>query len=359
MNKELLKQLYAIHSPSGNEKKMRKFVKKYAYKCGIEKLFQDEYGNIFITKGVSDTYPCVAAHLDQVQDDHSKDFVCIEGHGVIFGYSAKSHQQQGLGADDKNGILICLECLKRFDVIKVAFFVGEETGCKGSSQCDLSFFKDCRFIIEPDRRGSSDLITSMFCGDVCSGDFIDAINADKFGYSETQGSITDVGELVKRGVGISCLNLSCGYYEAHTDTEFTVIEELENCLSFVCEIIEKCVDVYPFVYTPKTYASSYSSWGSYGKSYKSDYYSWYDDYDYYDKMDMEDRAYEAFETALRWHPTWSYEEASIYLSVKEINSLGEKRLREIFDEVKMYSEPYDGDYWDDDTDDWKETSKVS
>ena len=322
MNKELLKKLYAIHSPSGGEKKMRKFLKRQARQCGATSIVQDTSGNLFITKGQADTYPCLASHIDQVQHTHSRDFVCIDSEGVIFGYSPKCHEQQGLGADDKNGILICLECLAKYDAIKVAFFVGEEVGCTGSSACDLAFFSDCRFIIEPDRRGSSDLITSMFCGYVCSEEFITAIGAKKFGYKEEEGSITDVGTLTERGVGISCLNLSCGYYEAHTDREFTVLSELENCLLFVQHIIENCTDVYPYEYQPR----SYSYYGhSYGRSY-----GW-------TNWDAEDEVYDMFDNILRWNPETEFDDAVTWLDTDIATRISEWRLREIFDEVKLWS----------------------
>lgn len=332
MNKELLKKLYCLHSPSGGEKKMRRFIKRYIRKnCGVCKVEQDSAGNVFVTKGVADTYPCLASHIDQVQDAHSRDFVCIDAEGVIFGYSPKCHEQQGLGADDKNGILICLECLAKYDAIKVAFFVGEETGCKGSSACDLAFFSDCRFIIEPDRRGSSDLITSMFCGDVCSEDFIKAIGAEHFGYKEEQGSITDVGTLTERGVGISCLNLSCGYYEAHTDHEFTVLSELENCLNFVCHIIETCTDVYPFEYKPRySYGSYYGSYYGGGRSYGRSY-GWSD-------MAFEDEAYDVFSDTAKWYPEMTFEEACDFLDFGVLSSVSHERLREIFDDCKSLAE---------------------
>lgn len=260
MNKELLFQLYAVHSPSGSEKKMRRFIKRYiSLYCGACKVEQDKSGNILVTKGVSDTYPCLASHIDQVQRNHSKDFRVFEHDDLVFAYSARSMAMQGLGADDKNGIFICLECLRKYEVLKVSFFVGEEVGCVGSRDVDLEFFKDCRFIVQPDRRGGSDLITSMYCGEVCSQEFIRAIGADKFGYREEEGSITDVGELVERGVGISCLNLSCGYYEAHTDREVTKLSELDNCLHFVEHIVETCTDVYPFTASPLSF---------YGRGYR-------------------------------------------------------------------------------------------
>lgn len=273
MKKELLFTLYEMHSPSGREKKMRRLLRKVANECGATSVETDEYGNLLIIKGESDTYPCLAAHIDQVQDKHSKDFRIVEIGEDVIGWSPKCHSQQGLGADDKNGVFVCLELLRKFDVMKVAFFVGEEVGCKGSSKVDLGFFKDCRFIIEPDRRGSSDLITSMYCGSVCSDEFEKAIGYERFGYKPCVGSVTDVGELTERGVGISCLNLSCGYYNAHTDEEITVLSELENCLNFVEHIVETCTDVYPFVNRYLDYYSGYYGRGgySYGNYWHEDY----------------------------------------------------------------------------------------
>lgn len=310
MNTSLLFKLYAIHSPSGNEKKMRRFLKRQVSECGAT-YTQDVHGNLFITKGTSDTYPCLAAHMDQVQRNHSKDFRVISGSGVCFGYSPKSHEQQGLGADDKNGIFVCLECLKKYDVLKVAFFVGEEAGCIGSSAADLEFFRDCRFIIQPDRKGAHDLITSMFCGEVCSEKFIADIEAERFGYRPAEGSVTDVGELVSRDVGISCLNLSCGYYEAHTDHEFTVLSELDNCLQFVCDIIENVTDTYPFEYVPL-------SWGT-KKSGRYSYYNRYEideayDYDYDEMYDILSRCPDiTFEEVMERYcmSFWSYSDSHL------------------------------------------------
>lgn len=288
MNKELLFSLYSIHSESGKERKMREFLELQAWERGAWYVDTDRHGNLLITKGDANTFPCVAAHMDQVQHRHPKDFMCMEVGGDVLGYSPKLHEQMGLGADDKNGIYICLECLERFDAIKVAFFVGEETGCTGSSVVDLGFFKDCRFIIEPDRRGGSDLITSMYCGQVCSDEFIDAIGFKDYGYEEDTGTVTDVGALVERGVGISCLNLSCGYYGAHTDHETTCLAELGNCLDFVTHIVETCTDVYPHKYEGH-YGYRYGGYSSYCKTKDWDFYG---GYGYYDKMSKKEDATE-------------------------------------------------------------------
>jgi hypothetical protein len=271
---ELLKALYEIHSPSGSEKKLKRFIKRWVAN-NIEGVVctWDNAGNVYFTKGESETYPVVVAHLDQVQKKHSKDFKAIIAEDIIFGYSPSEKEYQGLGADDKNGLWIALKCLETFDVIKVAFFVGEEIGCVGSSKCDMNFFADARFVVEPDRRGGNDLITEISCMDIASEAFLNSFDYASFGYKKTSGLMTDVLELTERGVGVSCINMSCGYYNPHTDEEFTVISDLLNALDLVEHIITTCTDVYP-------HEATYSYGGKYGKYYGYGYGSIYDDEDY-------------------------------------------------------------------------------
>ena len=374
MNKDLLFQLYAIHSPSGCEKKMRRFIRKQALACGATSVETDKYGNLLIVKGESKTYPCLAAHMDQVQDAHSKDFRVVKIDGDVIGWSPKCHEQQGLGADDKNGIFICLELLRRFDVMKVAFFVGEEVGCKGSSQVDLKFFKDCRYIIEPDRRGGNDLITSMYCGDVCSEKFIKDIGYKDYGYKQDHGTVTDVGELVERGVGISCLNLSCGYYHAHSDEEITVLPELENCLEFVAHIVETCKEVYPFEGGYGDYGYGCGRYGRYyyggygwygGKSYDSarekpaakvitPSAAEYDDGMYYYDGGYYDEDMNTMEEYLKIQPDLTFDQVKTYY-IADFHAYAffeedecESMLSDIYHEVREYFSP---EFWDDGSDD--------
>ena len=261
---ELLKKMYEIHSMSGREKKLKRFVRKWiSANIPDAKMSNDNLGNIYVVKGVSETYPCLVAHLDQVQNSHSRDFKALEVDDIIIGYSQKSRAQQGLGADDKNGVWVALKCLLKYDNIKIALFVSEEVGCVGSNAADMSFFNDARFVIQCDRRGANDLITVAGWTKLCSKDFVDAINPSIYGYKEETGMLTDVLTLKERGLPVSCINISCGYYEPHTSYEFTCISDLMNCLAFVENIIETCTDVYPHEYS---------------------LYSYYDDYDDYDHL---------------------------------------------------------------------------
>jgi len=267
---KLLKRLYSIHSKSGKEQKMIKFLLWWIKTNipGAKVELDKKIGNIYITKGVSDTYPCVVAHIDQVQDVHSRDFKAIETQDIIFGWSPKKREFQGCGADDKNGVWVALKLLQKYNCMKVAFFVGEEIGCIGSSKADMDFFTDCRFVLECDRRGCNDLVTSICATELCSTEFIAATDFEQFGYHLEDGAMTDVLSLKENGLSVSCVNMSCGYYNPHTSHEFTVKKDLLNCLAFVEHIIENATGVYPHQY-------EYAGYGYSG--FDEFYYSWYDD----------------------------------------------------------------------------------
>lgn len=269
---QLLKTLYEIHSPSKREKRMRKFLRWWILNnIKGATVTTDANGNLLVTKGNATEYPCIVAHMDQVQDIHSKDFRAIETKDYILGFSLKNKQQEGLGADDKNGIWVALKCLQKYDAIKCAFFVCEEIGCVGSSAVDLSFFSDCRFVLQCDRRNGNDLITSVW-GDLCSKEFLDDIDYEKYGYKPTHGLITDVATLKERGLAVSALNISCGYYQPHTDQEFTIKSELKNCLNFVCHIIEKCQKKYPHI--DNSYGCFGLDWKNYDPNYEKEDEYW-------------------------------------------------------------------------------------
>lgn len=294
LNFELLKSLYKVFSPSMNEKKMRRFIKRHVNNniSGVT-IVQDVAGNLLITKGESDSYPCICAHMDQVQRLHPKDFTCVENDDVIFGYSPKERKQCGLGADDKNGLFIALECLASYDVIKCAFFVGEEIGCKGSGAVDVSFFDDCRYCIQVDRRGNSDMVTNIY-SEMCSEEFIHDVDCFSHGYEISDGLMTDVAELRERGVEVSCINLSCGYYEPHTDYEFTSKSDLQKCYDFVCHIIENCTKKYECEYFRRSCYNFFghsqkSSDGQYMQDFIhdeiNDYLSFYEDAEFEEVLD--------------------------------------------------------------------------
>ena len=278
-NIELLKKLYSIHSPSGREKKMRKFILNYCRQIPDTVVTTDHVGNVYVCRGTSqktDTdpssqkfYPCVVSHIDQVQTVHSHDFVALDNNGVILGWSPSKREQQGLGADDKNGIWIALQCLTMYPTMKAAFFVGEEVGCVGSSQCNMQFFEDCGYVLQCDRRGHADLITEIGGTTLCSQEFVDAITPSAYGYAPTHGAMTDVEELKGRGLGVCCCNMSCGYYHPHTDHELTDINDLSNCFAFVRHIIETLGETRWESAAPVDEWDDYDDWYGYPSNQKT------------------------------------------------------------------------------------------
>ena len=124
---QLLRQLYAIHSPTGYEWAIIQFIREYVSKYIPEAEVRfDKLGNLYISKGEAGVgYPTLACHLDQVQRLHSDDFEVREEDGTLYGWSEQNQLREGLGADDKNGIWVCLRCLEECPRLKVFMAVGE------------------------------------------------------------------------------------------------------------------------------------------------------------------------------------------------------------------------------------------
>lgn len=286
---ELLKALYMIASPSGCEKKMRKFINRWIRKNVPEALVEiDVHGNILVTKGESETYPVQVAHIDEVHERRYGINLMI-GDDLIGGRNNYDFMPEGIGGDDKNGIYVALKLLQKHDIIKCAFFVGEEVGCVGSSQVNIHFFDDARFVLECDRKGSKDFVTNIGFCDLSTDEWIEAIGLEKFGYAPHDGGLTDVKTLKSRGLKVCCANMSCGYYNPHSPEEVTVLSELQNTFELCDHIITNLTDVYPHEYV----APQYNTKSVYGKSFSSSPYlfsQWnWNEEDYYsfDEADME------------------------------------------------------------------------
>ena len=195
-------------------------------------------GNIYATKGNADTYACVVSHMDTVHAI-SSDLTVVRIGDNLTGFNKHTMKQTGIGGDDKVGIFVCLEVLRNFDDIKVAFFRDEEVGCVGSYDADMGFFNDCRYVLQCDRRGNSDFITEASGVSLSSKKFqrdIAQIIA-AYGYSTTSGMMTDVMALKENGLRCSCANISCGYYSPHTSYEYVSVSDVDNCLEMVMDII--------------------------------------------------------------------------------------------------------------------------
>ncbi len=251
---KLLKQLYAIHSVSGWEWPMICFIREYIREHVPEAdVLMDGWGNLYITKGKAGVgYPTLACHLDQVQTLHSDDFEVRRNGDTLYGWSEQNQQREGLGADDKNGIWVCLRCLEECPRLKVFMAVGEEKGCIGSNRADMSFFSDSLYVMEPDCKGGKEIHTNLRGIPCASLEFEKVLQADCNDYVITDGKSTDLLALTLNGIGVSCANIPAGYYQPHKEDEYTVVDELEKSLFFIRHFVTTFDRHFPHIYKSQT-----------------------------------------------------------------------------------------------------------
>jgi len=276
--RNLLIDTLSIQTSSGKEQDMIAYITDFCKTNVPHATIKVHNNNIYVTKGKSKAYPCIVAHTDTVHDIH-KYYKVFEDDGCLFAFNAETGKQVGVGGDDKVGIWIALEMLMSFDKIKCAFFHSEEMGCIGSSQADMKWFKDVGYCLQADRRGNTDFVNSI-SGKLYSKAFKKAIKPilKEYGYKETSGAITDVGQLAANGIGVCTANMSCGYYEPHSDEEIVEFDDSNKCLDMVEMIVSELGrERYEF-----TFAKRAHRWGNYGsewgdfKGASRDY--WYGDY---------------------------------------------------------------------------------
>lgn len=190
----------------------------------------DIYGNIIAQKGEG-MMPCVCSHLDTV---HS----VVNGYEVIYKDNIV-YSPSGIGGDDKCGIITALIALERRQKVKAIFFSSEEVGLIGSSSIDDSYFSNISFLIGVDRKGNSDFICMDGSDYTVSNQLIADTSGtlERHGYSPCTGLITDSIGLWRDGIGISAVNVSCGYYNAHTNSEYINLDDLNRCIYFVLDLI--------------------------------------------------------------------------------------------------------------------------
>jgi len=158
----------------------------------------------------------------------------IQQDGMLIGFDQHG-QRNGIGADDKAGVYICLELLERMDNVAVALFAAEEVCCQGAYAADAAFFEKVGYVVEFDcpARGLLSYTSGgvrMFQND---GEFIQtaAPVLQAHGLTHWQHHpFSDVMALRER-FGFSCLNLSCGYHNWHRPDEYVVLDEVKAALA--------------------------------------------------------------------------------------------------------------------------------
>lgn len=260
-------------------KKSQTDLKEYLYER-LEKMYDDVIysdGYIF-AKG--DVPICLVAHMDTVHAASPKRFAFKNG---------QLSSPQGIGGDDRCGVYMILEIIKKHKC-SVLFCEDEEIGCVGATKfteservekliCDNNI--KFNYMIELDRKGNKDAVFYECAND----EFEDFITIDGDWKTEW-GSFTDICVLAPY-FECAAVNLSSGYYNAHTTNEYVVVAEMEENITKVCKLIERTdfeKDKFEYVESIYNYEDFYGryspySYGGYDNKEEENYYD--DNYHYY------------------------------------------------------------------------------
>ena len=218
------------------QKKLFKILaKKFKGKAILSK------GNFILVRGTAPIM--LVAHLDTVHTEPVKQ-ICASDDGNIL------MSPQGIGGDDRCGVFALLKIFQSAQVKPwLLFTCDEEIGglgaqyfCQAHSQGLLPKELDSlKFIIEIDRKGKNDAV------------FYDCDNPDfetyivSKGFQTAFGSFSDISLLAPE-LGVAAVNLSSGYYNAHTLHEYINVSELHETIRKVGEIIAEASELPRFEY---------------------------------------------------------------------------------------------------------------
>lgn len=151
-----------------------------------------------------------------------------------------------IGGDDKCGIAIALRAAAESPStpMKLLFTVQEECGCVGvrhfvGQPYGKDFLRDVKYSVTIDRRGADNLIYNgagtPYCSSKFAGRLVGVGLEGGLEVAVQQGSVSDAGVLTKHVP--EAVNISAGYYDAHTDNEYVVVDEVLAIKDWVTRIM--------------------------------------------------------------------------------------------------------------------------
>lgn len=196
----------------------------------------------------------LVAHMDTVHKQKVN---------TIFEANGKISSPQGIGGDDRCGIFIIMNIIKDLHC-SVVLCEDEEIGGVGAHKfADTEFIHDLgvNYMIEFDRMNANDAVFYS-----CDNEEFTNFVTDFTGFKTAYGSFSDISVLAP-AAKIAAVNLSCGYYKAHTTDEYVVYDEMLATIQAAKALIETECD--KFEYIPKKQTSLWDY--NYPTGYWSDY----------------------------------------------------------------------------------------
>lgn len=234
---------------------VKKYMKDYLSSNNYNVV--DEDGFLY-AKG--DVPVLLVAHMDTVHDKQCKNIYKLNG---------RMSSPQGIGGDDRCGVFIIMNLVKELHC-SVLLCEDEEKGGKGAKKFTNAKYVitndkeqaeevryidnlDVNFMVEFDRNGNNDAVFYSCANE----DFIGFVE-DTTNFKFATGSFSDISVLMPEAK-LSSVNLSCGYYNAHTPSEYVKYDEMMDTIEAAKTLIKEKCDK-PFVYVKKipTWGSSYA-----------------------------------------------------------------------------------------------------
>ena len=211
---------------------MGQYLKSHKYKV-------ESHDGFLYAKG--DIPVLLVAHMDTVHKQLPTTIVEKDG---------KISSPQGIGGDDRCGIFIIMNLIKKLHC-SVVLCEDEENGGVGARKFANSPFihkLDVNYIVEFDRMNASDAVFYS-CDNKEFTDFV----TDCTGFKVAYGSFSDISTIAP-AAKIAAVNLSCGYYRAHTTDEYVIYDEMMDAVSAAEALIK--TECGKFEYVPRKYQPS-------------------------------------------------------------------------------------------------------
>lgn len=179
----------------------------------------------------------LVAHLDTVHREPVK-VICQSEKGNIL------MSPQGIGGDDRCGVYGIAKVYEATEKKPwLLFTCDEETGGYGADVfCDAYLkkklpkeLKDLKMMIELDRKGKNDAVY-YDCDNPAFEEYIKSK-----GFMTECGTFSDISTLAPV-LGVAAVNLSCGYYHAHTIHEYINRKQLKAVIKKVAEMVSDAAE---------------------------------------------------------------------------------------------------------------------
>lgn len=203
----------------------------------------------------------LVAHLDTVHQYMPSQIFIDQEQEILW-------SPQGIGGDDRCGVYSILKIIDDGYMPHVLFTQDEEVGAFGARHASNLLSPDINFMVELDRQGNNQAVF-YDCG---NEDFMDYILS--FGFDLEYGTFSDISILSPKW-DIASVNLSIGYYNEHTKSEYICLNSMYNTIDKVKKILD---DKQNKFYDFQEVFKSYNRFGRLIDFTEDEFDLFYDDY---------------------------------------------------------------------------------